>query len=306
MLKPFGYASMLLIARSIFLIISLISSRFLATSNLCYNVLGALRICVRSGLWSIISHICRLFMIKECIRLELFIKFCTTGMFNVTTLALGLWPRQGVARLWAKRETRESHNILPRVQRLWRNEPSHSQVNSHVASWSPKWTPESSERDYRGQKPIALKTVISLQSYCSVDVWNEFALPIWTFETQVMAKRKYFNEKYNFVLDLIAIWGLHAKLCASKVAGVLVVGISGLALESPGTKNHLDVAPMESCIIYYKGEGDGFPKVWVVVCLVSSNSPWFVLAPKMLHYALTTLCWFCVGSCEWMKLFASS
>jgi hypothetical protein len=42
-------------------------------------------------------------------------------------------------------------HMLPGAQRVWGNEPSHSQVNSHVGSWSPKRTPESSERDCRGQ-----------------------------------------------------------------------------------------------------------------------------------------------------------
>jgi hypothetical protein len=37
------------------------------------------------------------------------------------------------------------------------------------------------------------------------------------------------------------------------------VGISGLPLGSPGTKCHLDVAPMPRRKEYYKGEGDGFP-----------------------------------------------
>jgi hypothetical protein len=53
------------------------------------------------------------------------------------------------------------------------------------------------------------------------------------------------------------------KLCALKVAGVLVDGISGLPLGSPvgspGTKSHLDVALVESYRIYYMGEGGGFP-----------------------------------------------
>jgi hypothetical protein len=44
-----------------------------------------------------------------------------------------------------------------------------------------------------------------------------------------------------------------------KVTGVPAVGISGLPLGSPGTKNHLDVAPMESYRVYYMGEGGGFP-----------------------------------------------
>jgi hypothetical protein len=62
---------------------------------------------------------------------------------------------------------------------------------------------------------------------------------------------------------------------------VLVVGISGLPFGSPKTKNHLDVALVESYKIYYKGEGGGFPQVRVVVSLVSLSCPWLVLAPKV-------------------------
>jgi hypothetical protein len=75
--------------------------------------------------------------------------------FYVATLALGSRPRQGVARLRAKKETRESHHMLLGVQTVWGNEPSHSQMNSHSGSWSPKWTPESSKRDCRGQNSMA-------------------------------------------------------------------------------------------------------------------------------------------------------
>jgi hypothetical protein len=78
---------------------------------------------------------------------------------------------------------------------------------------------------------------------------------------------KAFSKGYNLTLDLIVIEGLHAKLWAPKVARVLVVGIPGLPLGSLGTKCHLDVAPMERCKEYYKGEGDGFPKfgLWWVL-----------------------------------------
>jgi hypothetical protein len=82
------------------------------------------------------------------------------------------------------------------------------------------------------------------------------------------------------------IVGLHRKLCALKVAGVLVVGISGLPLQSPGTKSHSDVAPVESCKIYYKGEGGGFPQVRAVMSLVCPSCPWFVLAPKVLQLCI--------------------
>jgi hypothetical protein len=43
---------------------------------------------------------------------------------------------------------------------------------------------------------------------------------------------KALNEGYKFSLDLIAIGGLHTKLCTPKVAGVQVVGILGV----PGQK----------------------------------------------------------------------
>jgi hypothetical protein len=82
---------------------------------------------------------------------------------------------------------------------------------------------------------------------------------------------KAFNEGYNFFSYLISIWGLHAKLWAPKVMGVLVVGILGLPLGSLGTKCPLDVGLMASHKVYYKGEGCGFPQFWAVVNLVSSN-----------------------------------
>ncbi len=45
----------------------------------------------------------------------------------------------------------------------------------------------------------------------------------------------------------------------------------GLPLGNPKTKCHLDVGFMERHIVYYKGEGDGFPQVKAVVSLVSPN-----------------------------------
>jgi hypothetical protein len=59
------------------------------------------------------------------------------------------------------------------------------------------------------------------------------------------------------------------KLWAPKVAGVLVVGIPGLPLGSPGTKCHLDVTPVERCKEYYKGEGGGLPQIRTMVSLMS-------------------------------------
>jgi hypothetical protein len=94
---------------------------------------------------------------------------------------------------------------------------------------------------------------------------------------------KALNEGYNFASDLIVIKILHAKLWGPKVVGVPIVGILGLPLGSLGTKCHLDVAPVQRCRKYYKGEGGGFPRVWAVMSLVSPSCPWLVLAPKVLQ-----------------------
>jgi len=102
---------------------------------------------------------------------------------------------------------------------------------------------------------------------------------------------KALDESYNFDLDHIAIRGLLAKLWGSKVAGVLIGGISGLPLESPEKKSHLDVASMESCRVYYKGEGGGFPQVLAVVSLVCLCCPWLVLAPRVLQLCTNHFVW---------------
>jgi hypothetical protein len=94
---------------------------------------------------------------------------------------------------------------------------------------------------------------------------------------------KALNKGYNFASDLIAIRGLHRKLCTFKVVGVLVVAISGLPLGNPRTKSHLDVAPMERRRVYYNGEGGGFSQVRAVMSLVCSGCPWLVLEPKVLQ-----------------------
>jgi hypothetical protein len=107
--------------------------------------------------------------------------------------------------------------------------------------------------------------------------WPDF----FTCKWYVTYRWKALDEGYNFVLDLISIGGLHAKLWRPKVAGVPTLAISGLPLGSPETKNHLDVSPMGNCRVYYKGERGGFPQVWAVVNLVSSSCPWLVLTPKV-------------------------
>jgi hypothetical protein len=62
-------------------------------------------------------------------------------------------------------------------------------------------------------------------------------------------------------------------MCPPKIVRVPTLGISGLSFGSPGTKWHLDVGPMARHIVYYKGEGGGFPQVRVMMSLMSPCLP---------------------------------
>jgi hypothetical protein len=75
-----------------------------------------------------------------------------------------------------------------------------------------------------------------------------------------------------------------------KIPGVQTETVLGLPFGSPGTKGHLDVAPVERCKIYYMGEGDGFPRVRAVVSQVSPELPVACLSTKSaLECELTNL-----------------
>jgi len=99
---------------------------------------------------------------------------------------------------------------------------------------------------------------------------------------------KALDESYNFALDRITIRGLLAKLWGSKVSGVPFGAILGLPRGSPGKNSHLDVASVESCRVYYKGEGGGFPQVRAMVSLVC---PWLILAPSVLQLCTNHFVW---------------
>jgi hypothetical protein len=62
--------------------------------------------------------------------------------------------------------------------------------------------------------------------------------------------------------------------------GAPTLQISGLPLGSPKTKCHLDVGLMERHIVYYKGEGGGFPQVRAVVNFVNPSLPMAHLSTK--------------------------
>jgi len=117
----------------------------------------------------------------------------------VATLALGSQPRQGLAMVRAKNELGSNISCSRECKRMWRNEPSHSQVNSHFGSWSLNELPNF-QRAISGVKTHWIETfLISLKSSWNVDVSNELAWPIWTPETQVMAKRRVSNQIGNLI-----------------------------------------------------------------------------------------------------------
>ncbi len=205
---------------------------------------------------------------------------------------------------------REWTLTLPRQLPLWEMES--------------RWTPEMSENNCRGQNSMAHGVLYNigklLERKCPkwariahLDIWNtsygqkkgresncQFdSRPqkvgnrpdLLSCRGRATYRWKAFDESYNFALNRIAIWGLIAELWGSKVAGVPFGAISGLPLKSPGKKSHLDVASVESCRVYYKGEGGGFPQVRAVVNLVCPCCPWLVLAPRVLQLCTNHFVW---------------
>jgi len=63
------------------------------------------------------------------------------------------------------------------------------------------------------------------------------------------------------------------------------MAISRLLLGSPGTKSHSDVGATGRHKKYYMREGGGFPRVWVVVSLMSPDSP--VACPSVTEQGVT-------------------
>ncbi len=222
---------------------------------------------------------------------------------NVATLALSSRPRQGLARLWAKREAQRSHFMFLGVQKSVKEWILTLPNEFPFWSWS-QWTPGSSEGDCRGQNPLDWKVLHDTRNLLKLrclkwarmtrlDIWNtsygqrKGRESNWQFDSRPLQVKnqpnflacrwcatyhwKAFDEGYNFSLDLISIKGLHTKLWGPKVMEILILGISKLPFGSLGTKCHLDVSLMKRHIVYYKGEGGGFPQVRAMVSLVSSS-----------------------------------
>jgi hypothetical protein len=125
-----------------------------------------------------------------------------------------------------------------------------------------RWTPETSESNFRGQNSMACDVLYIigklLELRClkwariaHLDIWNTSygQKKGWESNCQFDSRPKKvgnwpnlnatyrwkaLDESYNFALDLTSIQGLLAKLWGSKIARVLVGAILGLPRGSPG------------------------------------------------------------------------
>jgi hypothetical protein len=208
-------------------------------------------------------------------------------------------------------------------KRVWGNEPSHSQVNSHCESWNPKWTFNFLESDCSNQNPMdwVILYIIGklLERRCPkwvcmnhLDIWNtsygqkKGQKSNWQFDSQPLKVRncpnflkckwqaiyrwKALDNGYNFSLDLITIKGLHTKLWAPKVVGVLGVEIMGLPSDS-----HLGVLGQNAIWMWASWRGTKYTIRGKVVASPKSGPwwilwvrvyPWLVLAPKVLKLCI--------------------
>jgi len=145
-------------------------------------------------------------------------------------------------------------------------------------------------------------------------------LLIWTFQTQVMAKRRARSQIASLTPDQKKSGINSIYLAANDVShtfGKLSTRATtllhtSLQLQSYGArksqecsltrfwnshagvseeKSHLDVGPVESYKVHYKGEGGGFPQVRAMVSLVCPCCLWLIRAPKLLQLCTNHFVW---------------
>jgi hypothetical protein len=141
-------------------------------------------------------------------------------------------------------------------------------------------TPENSELDYRGQNTLhwGVLYIVGKVLKCRCPKWPRMShLNIcktsygrkkgwesnWQFDSRPLKVKnrpdpdlwrwsathywKDLEKSYKFTSDLIPIKGLSWELWAPKVPKVQTETVSRILLGSPGTKSHLDVAPVGKC-----------------------------------------------------------
>jgi hypothetical protein len=190
-----------------------------------------------------------------------------------------------VCEVVGQKEARESHLMLPRMQKSTREWTF--TFPSELPFWDleSQWIPKFSEGNCKGQNSMDWRFpyVIGklLKCRCSnwvrmihLDTWNTSygqnksrksnwlkirnLLDFLTCKWSATCRWKALDKSYNFTSNLISIEDFHIKLWVPKVAGVPTLGILRFPLRSLETKCHLDVGLVERHKIYYKGEGGGF------------------------------------------------
>jgi hypothetical protein len=201
---------------------------------------------------------------------------CFENKYYCRNLSLGLATKARGCKVAGQVGDPGAFHMLPGVQRVWGNELSHSQVNSHVGSWSPERTLESSKRNCRGQNSLPWKVFYIIRKLLKfrclkwacmdhLDIWNisygqkKGRESNWQFNSRPLKVKnrpdllgcrqratyhwKALDENSNFALDNTSIWGLLAKLWGSKVPGDPSGRISGLPRESLGEKKQFGCRP---------------------------------------------------------------
>jgi len=125
---------------------------------------------------------------------------------------------------------------------------------------------DTSNTSYSKKKGSRVKLAIWLPTIKSQELPNFLA-----FRWRETYHWKALDEGYKLAFDLISIGGLHAKLWAPKVEGILVVGISRLPLGSLGTKSHLVLVP------WLRTEYT----IWGKVVASLESGPWWVLSVQV-------------------------
>jgi hypothetical protein len=92
-------------------------------------------------------------------------------------------PRQRLARMWAKRKPKSHISCSQECKRVWGNEPSHSQRNSHFGNWRPGGFSNLQRAIVGGQTHWIEAFLISLERFWNENVWNRLTWPIWTSKT---------------------------------------------------------------------------------------------------------------------------
>jgi hypothetical protein len=88
----------------------------------------------------------------------------------VTTLALGSWPKQGLTKARAKKETWESHFMLLGVQKNVREWTL--TLPSELPLWEleSRWTPNFLRSNCRGQNPLDWRVIYIIKRFWNIDI----------------------------------------------------------------------------------------------------------------------------------------